>query len=118
MHQFVFAASESCSIPYCSLALAQLCFHGHRQAVKFIISAPGLKHICFIQIFDSSVMRKYIKLPIIPLLSLFLTPFINIGFRSSSNSTDGAITTSQLILSGGEGYINFRIGETLAVVPG
>lgn len=71
VHHFVFAASESCSIPYCSLALAQLCFHGHRQAVKFIISAPGWKHICFIQIFDSSVMRKYIKLPIIPLLSFF-----------------------------------------------
>lgn len=66
-------SSESCSIPYSSLALAQLCFHGHRQAVKFIISAPGC--------------------------------------RNSSNSTDGAVTTSQLILSGGEGYINFRIGD-------
>ncbi|XP_016143021.1 C-Jun-amino-terminal kinase-interacting protein 3-like [Sinocyclocheilus grahami] len=65
--------SESCSIPYCSLASAQLCYHGHRQAVKFIISAPGC--------------------------------------RSSSNSPDGAATTSQLILSGGEGYINFRIGD-------
>ncbi|XP_016419155.1 C-Jun-amino-terminal kinase-interacting protein 4 [Sinocyclocheilus rhinocerous] len=65
--------SESCSIPYCSLASAQLCYHGHRQAVKFIISAPDC--------------------------------------RSSSNSPDGAATTSQLILSGGEGYINFRIGD-------
>ncbi|XP_067305254.1 C-Jun-amino-terminal kinase-interacting protein 4 isoform X2 [Pseudorasbora parva] len=66
-------SSESCSIPYCSLASAQLCYHGHRQAVKFIISAPGC--------------------------------------RSSSSSPDGAATTSQLILSGGEGYINFRIGD-------
>lgn len=65
--------SESCSIPYCSLASAQLCYHGHRQAVKFIISAPG----CY----------------------------------SASNSADGAATSSQLILSGGEGYINFRIGD-------
>uniref|UniRef100_A0A8C1RFC2 Si:dkey-17m8.1 n=2 Tax=Cyprinus carpio TaxID=7962 RepID=A0A8C1RFC2_CYPCA len=71
--------SESCSIPYCSLASAQLCFHGHRQAVKFIISAPGC--------------------------------------RSSSNSADGAATTSQLILSGGEGYINFRIGVTFLLAP-
>ncbi|XP_043117206.1 C-Jun-amino-terminal kinase-interacting protein 4 [Puntigrus tetrazona] len=63
--------SESCSIPYCSLASAQLCYHGHRQAVKFIISAPGCR----------------------------------------SSSPDGAATTSQLILSGGEGYINFRIGD-------
>uniref|UniRef100_A0A8C1TX91 Si:dkey-17m8.1 n=2 Tax=Cyprinus carpio TaxID=7962 RepID=A0A8C1TX91_CYPCA len=66
-------SSESCSIPYCSLASAQLCYHGHRQAVKFIISAPGC--------------------------------------RSSSSSPDGATTNSQLILSGGEGYINFRIGD-------
>lgn len=66
-------SSESCSIPYCSLASAQLCFHGHRQAVKFIISAPGC--------------------------------------RISSSSTGVAVTTSQLILSGGEGYINFRIGD-------
>ncbi|XP_052474840.1 C-Jun-amino-terminal kinase-interacting protein 4 isoform X1 [Carassius gibelio] len=64
---------ESRSIPYCSLASAQLCYHGHRQAVKFIISATGC--------------------------------------RSSSSSPDGAVTISQLILSGGEGYINFRIGD-------
>ncbi|XP_049336069.1 C-Jun-amino-terminal kinase-interacting protein 4 isoform X1 [Astyanax mexicanus] len=63
-------SSES-SIPYCSLASAQLSFHGHRQAVKFIISAPGC--------------------------------------RGSSITTDAP--TSHLILSGGEGYINFRIGD-------
>ncbi|XP_062847539.1 C-Jun-amino-terminal kinase-interacting protein 4 [Trichomycterus rosablanca] len=66
-------SSES-SIPYCSLASAQLCFHGHRQAVKFIISAPGC--------------------------------------RSVSASTPGA--ASHLILSGGEGYINFRIGDEVS----
>ncbi|KAI1885838.1 hypothetical protein AGOR_G00207900 [Albula goreensis] len=64
--------SES-SIPYCLLPGAQLCYHGHRQAVKFIISAPG----CL----------------------------------NSSENVGGTISTSQLILSGGEGYINFRIGD-------
>ncbi|KAI4877323.1 hypothetical protein NFI96_017307 [Prochilodus magdalenae] len=64
-------SSES-SIPYCSLASAQLSFHGHRQAVKFIISAPGC--------------------------------------RGWSATADGA-STSHLILSGGEGYIQFRIGD-------
>ncbi|KAJ8287837.1 hypothetical protein COCON_G00004960 [Conger conger] len=64
--------SES-SIPYCSLPGAQLCYHGHRQAVKFIISAPGC-----------------------------LNP---------STASGAAGSTSQLILSGGEGYINFRIGD-------
>ncbi|XP_022047378.2 C-Jun-amino-terminal kinase-interacting protein 3 [Acanthochromis polyacanthus] len=62
--------SEDVSIPYCSTASAQLCYHGHRQAVRFIIAAPG----CLM--------------------------------TGSSH-----ISTSQLILSGGEGYINFRIGD-------
>ncbi|XP_053486185.1 C-Jun-amino-terminal kinase-interacting protein 4 [Ictalurus furcatus] len=65
-------SSES-SIPYCTLASAHLCFHGHRQAVKFIISAPGC--------------------------------------RGSSVTAEGSASTSHLILSGGEGYINFRIGD-------
>uniref|UniRef100_A0A3Q1HY69 C-Jun-amino-terminal kinase-interacting protein 3-like n=1 Tax=Acanthochromis polyacanthus TaxID=80966 RepID=A0A3Q1HY69_9TELE len=62
--------SEDVSIPYCSTASAQLCYHGHRQAVRFIIAAPG----CLM--------------------------------TGSSH-----VSTSQLILSGGEGYINFRIGD-------
>uniref|UniRef100_A0A3Q2PNQ8 C-Jun-amino-terminal kinase-interacting protein 4 n=1 Tax=Fundulus heteroclitus TaxID=8078 RepID=A0A3Q2PNQ8_FUNHE len=52
--------SEDISIPYCSAASVQLSYHGHRQAVRFLIAAP---------------------------------------------------TTAQLILSGGEGYINFRIDD-------
>ncbi|XP_058503520.1 C-Jun-amino-terminal kinase-interacting protein 4 isoform X1 [Solea solea] len=64
--------SEAVSIPYCSIASVQLCYHGHRQAVRFIIAAPG----CLM--------------------------------TSPGSST---VTTSQLILSGGEGYINFRIGD-------
>ncbi|XP_057690004.1 C-Jun-amino-terminal kinase-interacting protein 4 [Corythoichthys intestinalis] len=63
--------SEAISIPYCSSATAQLCYHGHRQAVRFIIAAPG----CLM----------------------------------ATASKD--VTSSQLILSGGEGYINFRIGD-------
>uniref|UniRef100_A0A3Q3J721 RH2 domain-containing protein n=1 Tax=Monopterus albus TaxID=43700 RepID=A0A3Q3J721_MONAL len=63
--------SEAVSIPYCLTASAQLCYHGHRQAVRFIIAAPCL--------------------------------------MTSSGSR--AVTTSQLILSGGEGYINFRIDD-------
>ncbi|KAK5862160.1 hypothetical protein PBY51_017585 [Eleginops maclovinus] len=64
--------SEAVSIPYCSIASAQLCYHGHRQAVRFIIAAPRC---------------------------LIIPP----------GST--TITNSQLILSGGEGHINFRLGD-------
>uniref|UniRef100_A0A3B4D8R1 C-Jun-amino-terminal kinase-interacting protein 4 n=1 Tax=Pygocentrus nattereri TaxID=42514 RepID=A0A3B4D8R1_PYGNA len=28
-------------VPYCSMAHAQLCFHGHRDAVKFFAAVPG-----------------------------------------------------------------------------
>lgn len=27
--------------PYCSMAQAQLSFHGHRDAVKFFVAVPG-----------------------------------------------------------------------------
>lgn len=64
--------SEAVSIPYCSIASAQLCYHGHRQAVRFIFAAPG----CLI--------------------------------TSPGSNT---VTTSQLVLCGGEGYINFRMGD-------
>lgn len=30
-------------VPYCSMAHAQLCFHGHREAVKFFVTVPGEK---------------------------------------------------------------------------
>lgn len=29
------------TVPYCSMAHAQLCFHGHRNAVKFFVTVPG-----------------------------------------------------------------------------
>lgn len=29
-------------IPYCSMAQAQLSFHGHRDAVKFFVAVPGM----------------------------------------------------------------------------
>ncbi|KAL3060061.1 hypothetical protein OYC64_014620 [Pagothenia borchgrevinki] len=64
--------SEAVSIPYCSISSAQLCYHGHRQAVRFIIAAPSC---------------------------LIIPP----------GST--TITNSQLIISGGEGHINFRLGD-------
>lgn len=37
--------TASSFIPYCSMAQAQLCFHGHRDAVKFFVSVPGTQMI-------------------------------------------------------------------------
>uniref|UniRef100_A0A6Q2YU81 C-Jun-amino-terminal kinase-interacting protein 4 n=1 Tax=Esox lucius TaxID=8010 RepID=A0A6Q2YU81_ESOLU len=57
------------SVPFCSMAHAQLCFHGHRDAVKFFTAVPG-------QVI-------------------------------SSGSGGGSV----LVMSGGEGYIDFRMGD-------
>ena len=32
-------------IPYCTMAQAQLSFHGHRDAVKFFVAVPGKSYI-------------------------------------------------------------------------
>lgn len=58
------SAGSSVSIPYCSMAHAQLSFHGHRDAVKFFVAVPGVD----------------------------------------------PPSSSMLVMSAGEGYIDFRIG--------
>lgn len=45
-------------IPYCSMAQAQLSFHGHRDAVKFFVSVPG-KSVLFLLNFCSQSNKKF-----------------------------------------------------------
>ncbi|XP_011305142.1 JNK-interacting protein 3 isoform X3 [Fopius arisanus] len=59
-------------VPYCSMAHAQLSFHGHRDAVKMFVAVPG-----------------------------------HGGQSAISDGTQPAM----LVLSGGEGYIDFRVGD-------
>ncbi|XP_020278257.1 JNK-interacting protein 3 isoform X5 [Pseudomyrmex gracilis] len=59
-------------IPYCSMAHAQLSFHGHRDAVKMFVAVPG--------------------------------------HGGQSAVTDGT-QPAMLVLSGGEGYIDFRVAD-------
>ncbi|EFX78867.1 hypothetical protein DAPPUDRAFT_305108 [Daphnia pulex] len=62
-------------IPYCSMAQAQLSFHGHKDAVKFFVAVP-------------------------------------VAQPSEQGSTMSAPSpTSMLVLSGGEGYVDFRQGN-------
>ncbi|KAM7371215.1 hypothetical protein PAMP_010704 [Pampus punctatissimus] len=63
-------------VPYCSMAHAQLCFHGHRDAVKFFTAIPGA---------GEAVAEKV----------------------ADTTSQEG--TKSMLVMSGGEGYIDFRM---------
>ncbi|XP_063748842.1 C-Jun-amino-terminal kinase-interacting protein 4 isoform X4 [Eleginops maclovinus] len=73
-------------VPYCSMAQAQLCFHGHRDAVKFFTAVPG-----------------------------HADPSASCGGEAAGDKTTDAAaqegTKSMLVMSGGEGYIDFRMGD-------
>eukprot|EP00062_Callorhinchus_milii_P022838 gi/632981041/ref/XP_007907372.1/ PREDICTED: C-Jun-amino-terminal kinase-interacting protein 4 isoform X5 [Callorhinchus milii] len=77
-------------IPYCSMAHAQLCFHGHRDAVKFFVAVPGQFAGVQSSGFDSSVEK--------------------LG-ASVTDVSSGLSARSMLVMSGGEGYIDFRMGD-------
>ncbi|XP_041714673.1 C-Jun-amino-terminal kinase-interacting protein 4 isoform X3 [Coregonus clupeaformis] len=75
-------------VPFCSMAHAQLCFHGHRDAVKFFTAVPG-------QVIPSGA-----------------------GGAAEAGGDSGAeehpqqqLEKSVLVMSGGEGYIDFRMGD-------
>uniref|UniRef100_A0A8C5C5A8 C-Jun-amino-terminal kinase-interacting protein 4 n=1 Tax=Gadus morhua TaxID=8049 RepID=A0A8C5C5A8_GADMO len=71
-------------VPYCSMANAQLCFHGHRDAVKFFTAVPGTAE-----------------------------PGVELG-GAAGGGADGPSQDgpgSMLVMSGGEGYIDFRMGD-------
>ncbi|GBP94183.1 C-Jun-amino-terminal kinase-interacting protein 3 [Eumeta japonica] len=65
--------SPSGTLPLCSMAHAQLSFHGHRDAVTFFVAVPGANTSNASEAYDSS--------------------------------------PPMLVISGGEGYIDFRIEE-------
>ncbi|XP_041942641.1 C-Jun-amino-terminal kinase-interacting protein 3 isoform X6 [Alosa sapidissima] len=83
--------SNGSFIPYCSMAQAQLCFHGHRDAVKFFVSVPGN----VLATLNGSVLDS----PSEPQGS------------SAPAETEAQSVQNVLVLSGGEGYIDFRIGD-------
>uniref|UniRef100_A0A669AVQ7 C-Jun-amino-terminal kinase-interacting protein 4 n=1 Tax=Oreochromis niloticus TaxID=8128 RepID=A0A669AVQ7_ORENI len=70
-------------VPYCSMAHAQLSFHGHRDAVKFFTAVPG----------------DYIP-----------TQNGTAGDKAADATTQEG-TKCMLVMSGGEGYIDFRMGD-------
>ncbi|XP_029384115.1 C-Jun-amino-terminal kinase-interacting protein 4 [Echeneis naucrates] len=73
-------------VPYCSMVHAQLCFHGHRDAVKFFTAVPG-----------------------------HTVPSASSGGDAAGDKTADATaqegSRSMLVMSGGEGYIDFRMGD-------
>ncbi|XP_073685038.1 C-Jun-amino-terminal kinase-interacting protein 4 isoform X3 [Garra rufa] len=73
-------------VPFCSMAHAQLCFHGHRDAVKFFTAVPG-------QVIPSGGSG------------------VEAAADRSSDSPTPELEKSVLVVSGGEGYIDFRMGD-------
>eukprot|EP00095_Tigriopus_kingsejongensis_P005190 maker-scaffold321_size207582-snap-gene-1.30 protein:Tk05190 transcript:maker-scaffold321_size207582-snap-gene-1.30-mRNA-1 annotation:"c-jun-amino-terminal kinase-interacting protein 3" len=72
-------------IPYCNMSQAQLSFHGHRDAVKFFVSVPGHGGLALNPTSSSSPSKGVI------------------------NPISAKDAMSMLVMSGGEGYIDFRI---------
>ncbi|XP_054985913.1 C-Jun-amino-terminal kinase-interacting protein 4 isoform X4 [Sorex araneus] len=79
-------------IPYCSMAHAQLCFHGHRDAVKFFVAVPG--QVVSAQSGSSGTELASDK-----------------AGMSAQEPGGQPPVKSVLVISGGEGYIDFRMGD-------
>ncbi|CAF0757257.1 unnamed protein product [Adineta ricciae] len=88
------ASSPTSYIPYCSMNNAQLSFHGYRDAVKFFVAVPGQ--------------------PPSKLLHDDESPSESIPSTSTLNTTDSSALAfgDILVVSGGDGYIDFRIGDS------
>ncbi|XP_060620783.2 C-Jun-amino-terminal kinase-interacting protein 4 isoform X5 [Anolis sagrei] len=78
-------------IPYCSMAHAQLCFHGHRDAVKFFVAVPG-----------------QVACPQMGGGPELISDKTTLSTQESNSQTS---FKSMLVISGGEGYIDFRMGD-------
>uniref|UniRef100_H3DQ47 C-Jun-amino-terminal kinase-interacting protein 4 n=1 Tax=Tetraodon nigroviridis TaxID=99883 RepID=H3DQ47_TETNG len=77
------------TVPYCSMAHAQLCFHGHQNAVKFFVTVPG----------------KALPPP-------GTTDSGSDDLASESSDPATADPKTYLVMSGGDGYIDFRLASS------
>lgn len=80
-------------VPYCSMAHAQLSFHGHRDVVKFFVAVPG----------SGGMSAACVAAPT-------TTDVVPVGVIPPPKKPP-----AMLVLSGGEGYIDFRMGEFLLI---
>ncbi|XP_048525425.1 JNK-interacting protein 3 isoform X4 [Dendroctonus ponderosae] len=76
-------------VPYCTMAHAQLSFHGHRDNVKFFVAVPGKGGIS-----SASSPSEAMSASVTSLESPTKQP-----------------PTSMLVISGGEGYVDFRVED-------
>ncbi|KPJ09133.1 JNK-interacting protein 3 [Papilio machaon] len=86
------STSPTGSIPWCSMAQAQLSFHGHRDAVTFFVAVPGNANSPT-RTPDSP--QKTAESP-----------------QKTAESPQKTASPPMLVMSGGEGYIDFRIADS------
>ncbi|CAF0980236.1 unnamed protein product [Rotaria sordida] len=86
----VYDQTSSNYIPYCSMNNAQLSFHGYRDAVKFFVAVPGQP----------------------PSKLLHDDETINSTLTANTTDTSALAFGDILVVSGGDGYIDFRIGDS------
>ncbi|XP_021345490.1 C-Jun-amino-terminal kinase-interacting protein 4-like isoform X15 [Mizuhopecten yessoensis] len=98
-------------IPYCSMAQAQLSFHGHRDAVKFFAAVPVSNPAINITspVDDTPIPKPRRKRGA---ARRGMSAVSEVGETTNRHealpTTD---TNTKLVLSGGEGYVDFRIGD-------
>ncbi|GIY05955.1 hypothetical protein CEXT_317532 [Caerostris extrusa] len=72
-------------VPYCSMSEAQLSFHGHKDAVKFFVAVPGQGD---------------------------MNSITSLSDDKEDDSPEKTVKPKYMyIMSGAEGYIDFRIGD-------
>lgn len=91
------------------MAQAQLSFHGHKEAVKFFVAVPGIGGSNKL----NDKVAFYLKMFVFKGMSAASTP--SEAMSASVSSVGGGLKQQQpsamLVMSGGEGYVDFRIGK-------
>ncbi|KAK6173182.1 hypothetical protein SNE40_016686 [Patella caerulea] len=91
-------------IPYCSMSQAQLSFHGHKDAVKFFVAVPENAREREADWLRSTGMER-------KGISAASDEKEDTSTKFSHEATPAPPTRTKLVLSGGEGYVDFRMGD-------
>ncbi|KAL1518265.1 hypothetical protein ABEB36_001911 [Hypothenemus hampei] len=85
-------------IPFCTMAHAQLSFHGHRENVKFFVAVPGNGGGVSAASTPSEAMAASVT---------------SCDMVTGSAPTPKQSPSHMLVISGGEGYVDFRVGDEM-----
>ncbi|GFX19272.1 JNK-interacting protein 3 [Trichonephila clavipes] len=87
-------------VPYCSMSEAQLSFHGHKDAVKFFVAVPGMMESKALQ---STYFSKG---------QGDMSSITSLTDDKEDDTSEKSVKPKYMyIMSGAEGYIDFRIGD-------